>query len=101
MWVSTHAQVVVAAPHRHVPLVLQGGGVVVGHGERLGQPVDRLEHTVGVVALLLLDLLLKELIVLEVGDCGAQEGRRTSVNHEDKALHKFMLYIYTFCEMEI
>ena len=68
MWVSTHAQVVIAAPHGHVPLVLQGSGVVVGHGERLGQPVDRLEHAVGVVILLLLNLLLKELIVLEAGD---------------------------------
>lgn len=62
---TTHAQVVIAAPDGHLPLVLQGAGEVVGHWELVGQAVDSFEDAVGVVALLLHDLLLQELVVAE------------------------------------
>lgn len=62
---STHAQVVIAAPHRHLSLVSQRRGEVVGHGEHLGQAVHRLKHAVRVVAFFLLYLLLEEVVVLE------------------------------------
>lgn len=71
---TTHAQVVIAAPDGHLPLLLQGACEVVGHGELVGQAVDGFKHAVGVVALLLDDLLLQELVVAEARHCG--RGRR-------------------------
>lgn len=68
-WVSTHAQVVIAAPNRHLPLILQGACEVVSHGELIGQAIHCFEHTVSVVALLLYDLLLKKVIIIEAGHC--------------------------------
>lgn len=67
--VTAHAQVVVAAPHRHLPLVLQRAREVVSHGELTGQAVHRLKHAIGVVTLLLLYLLLKKVVVVEAGHC--------------------------------
>lgn len=63
----THAQVIIAAPDRHLLFGDQGVSVVVCHGEDLRLPVHGLEHPVGVILLLLIDLLLKELIILEGG----------------------------------
>lgn len=71
---STHAQVVVAAPHRHLPLFCQRACEVVRHGELAGQAIDRLKHAVGVVTFLLFYLLLKKVIVMEAGHC---EKRKT------------------------
>ena len=65
--VSTHAQIVVAAPHRHLPLISQRACEVVGHGELVGQTIHCLKHTVCVVTLLLFYLLLEKAIILEAG----------------------------------
>ena len=67
---ATHAQVVVAAPHRHAPhpigsLGVGRLGVMVCHGEGGGVPVHRLEHPVRVVPLLDVNLVLKEAVVAE------------------------------------
>ena len=67
---ATHAQVVVAAPHGHVPrptgsLGVGRLGVVFGHGEGGGVPVHRLEHPVRVVPLLDVNFVLKEAVVTE------------------------------------
>lgn len=78
-WVSTHAQVVVAAPNGHLLLFLQGASEVVGHGELVGQTVHGLEHAVGVVTLLLVYLLLKKLVVLVAGHCNTT-GRQSLLN---------------------
>lgn len=64
---AAHAQVIIAAPDRHLLLGDQGVGVVVCHGEDLRLAVHGLEHSVGVILLLLIYLLLKELIILEGG----------------------------------
>lgn len=71
---TTHAQVVIAAPDGHLPLFLQGAGEVIRHGELVGQAVDGFEDAVGVVALLLDDLLLEELVVAEARHCGRGRG---------------------------
>lgn len=75
-WVSAHAQVIIGAPHRHISPVAEGVGVVVTHGEVRGPPVYRLKDTVRVIALLLLNLPLKELIVAEVRDCRRDKTRK-------------------------
>lgn len=72
---TTHAQVVIAAPDGHLPLVLQGACKVVSHGELVGQAIDGFKHAVGVVALLLDNFLLQKLVVAEARHCG--RGRRT------------------------
>lgn len=66
---STHAQVVVAAPNRHLPFVLQRAREVVSHRELSGQTIHGLKHAIRVIAFLLFDLLLKKVIVLEAGHC--------------------------------
>lgn len=68
-WMTTHAQVVIAAPDGHLSLILQGACKVVGHGELVGQAIHSFEHTVSVVTLLFYDLLLEKLIVTEAGHC--------------------------------
>lgn len=80
--VSTHAQVVIAAPDGHLPLVLQRASEVVSHRKLRGQTIHRLKHAVRVIALLLLNLLLKKVIVLETGHCG-KTGRH-NLNIESK-----------------
>lgn len=72
---TTHAQVVIAAPDGHLPLILQGACEVVSHRELIGQTIDGFKHAVGVVALLLDDFLLQKLVVAEAGHCA--RGRRT------------------------
>lgn len=72
---TTHAQVVIAAPDGHLPLVLQGASEVVRHRELVGQAIDGFKHAVGVVALLLNNFILQKLVVAEARDCG--RGRRT------------------------
>lgn len=68
-WVTTHAQVVVATPDRHLPLVVQGDREVVSHGEFTGQAIHRFKHTVSVVTLLFNNLLLQKIIILEARHC--------------------------------
>lgn len=65
--VTAHSQVIIAAPDRHLFLSDQRVSVVICHGEDLCLPVHCFEHSVGVILLLFIDLLLKELIVLEGG----------------------------------
>ena len=61
--VPGHAQVVVGAPDLHRPMAL---GPDLGRlGEVDGVPLHFLEHTVGVVLLLLLKLLAEEAIVVK------------------------------------
>lgn len=67
--VSAHAQVVVAAPHGNVSLDEERLRVVVCHGKGRGAPVHCLKHPVAVILLPGIDLLLKELVVVEVGRC--------------------------------
>lgn len=68
-WMTTHAQVVIAAPDRHLSLFVQGARKVVGHRELVGQAIHGFEHTVSVVTLLFYNLLLEKLIVTEAGHC--------------------------------
>lgn len=65
---ATHAEVIVAAPDRNVPFGAQRLGIIICHWELCSAPVHGLEHAVGVVVLLLLDFLLKELVIAKVGD---------------------------------
>lgn len=65
--VPTHAQVVVAAPDRHLGDVPPGDRVVLGKGKGLSAPVYSLEDSVRVVLLLLRDLLDEERVVIEAG----------------------------------
>merc|ERR1719500_2042353 len=62
LWVRRHTEVVVAAPNRDL---LLAPGELPGCREVGGVPGDLLEHPVGVVHLLLLDLLLEEALVVE------------------------------------
>lgn len=71
---STHAQVVVAAPNGDLTLFLQRSREVVRHRKFGGKAVHGFKHAVGVVVLLLFYLLLKEVIVLEAGRCNKPEG---------------------------
>lgn len=68
-WMTTHAQVVIAAPDGHLSLFIQRACKVVGHGELVGQAIHSFEHTVSVVTLLFYDLLLEKLIITEAGHC--------------------------------
>lgn len=63
--VTAHAEIVVAAPHGHVPLRMQRLRVVVRHGERGGTPVHCLKDPVCVICLLVFNLLFKKLVILE------------------------------------
>lgn len=65
--VTTHAQVIIAAPHRHLFLGDQGIRVVICHGKDLRLSVHRFEHSVGMIFLLFIYLFLKELVILEGG----------------------------------
>lgn len=63
--VTAHAEIVVAAPHRHVPLRMERLRVVVCHGEREGAPVHGLKNPVCMICLLAFNLLFKKLVILE------------------------------------
>ena len=65
LWVTAHAEVVVAAPHRHVSLGMKRFWVVVSHGEWGGTSVHCFKNPVRVIHLLAVNLLLKELVILE------------------------------------
>lgn len=93
---STHAQVVVATPNGHLPLILQGACKVVGHGELVGQAIHSFKHAVSVVALLFHYLLLKKVIVIEAGHCGHRGRRQSLLNTMDDAtptLKKFSVHL--------
>lgn len=62
---AAHAEVVIAAPDRHVSPRVDRLGVVVPHGESGSAAVYRLKYPVRVIRLLVFNLLVKELIVLE------------------------------------
>lgn len=90
-WVSTHAQVVIATPNGHLPLILQRACKVVSHGELVGQAIHCFEHTVSVVALLFHNLLLKKVIVIEAGHC--DRGRvQCLLNVMDEAMPQLMKF---------
>ena len=70
LWVSTHPQVVVAAPHGHPGALPPRQRVVLGEREHLAVAVDGLEDAVRVVVLLLCDLVLEEaVVVVAAADC--------------------------------
>lgn len=64
---STHAQVVIAAPNRHLGTLPPSDGVILSKGEDISTPIYSLKDAVGVVALLLKDLPIKEYIIVETG----------------------------------
>lgn len=64
---TTHPQVIIAAPDRHLFLDDQRISVVICHGKDLCLSVHCFEHSVGVILLLFIYLFLKELIILEGG----------------------------------
>lgn len=90
-WVSTHAQVVIATPNGHLPLILQRGCKVISHGELVGQAIHCFEHTVSVVALLFHDLLLKKVIIIEAGHCDRGRTQRL-LNLMDEAMSQLMKF---------
>ena len=67
LWVSTHSQIVVAAPDGHLGALPPRGRVILCKREDLGAPVHRLEDSVCVVFLFLGYLLNKEAIVVVAG----------------------------------
>lgn len=88
---STHAQVVIATPNGHLPLILQRACKVISHGEFVGQAIHGFEHTVSVVALLFYNLLLKKVIVIEAGHC--DRGRtQCLLNVMDEAMPPLMKF---------
>lgn len=62
---TTHAQVVIAAPDRHLLLGDQRIRVVICHGKDLCLSVHCFEYPIGMIFLLFIYLSLKELIILE------------------------------------
>lgn len=64
---STHAQVIITAPHRHLGAHASWDRVVLSERENLCETVHRLKDTIGVIAPLLHNLLSKEVIIVETG----------------------------------
>lgn len=63
--VTAHAEIVVAAPHGHVSLLVKRLRVVVCHWKGEGTAVHRLKNPVCVIRLLAFNLLFKKLVILE------------------------------------
>ncbi len=64
---STHAQVIITAPYRHLGAQASRDGIIISKWENLCKTVHRLEDTVGMVILLFYNLLSEEVIVVETG----------------------------------
>lgn len=64
---STHSQVIITAPYRHLGAQASRDGIVLSKRETLCKTVHRLKDTVGVVILLFHNLLSEEVIVVETG----------------------------------
>lgn len=65
---SSHTQVVVAAPDRHDVIL---GSATMGLRERVGQPVDAVEDAVRPVILLAVDEMLEVCLVVEAAQAVA------------------------------
>lgn len=64
---STHSQVVVAAPDGHLGALFSSDGEILSKRENLSVPVDRLEDSVRVVVLFFSYLVNKEAVVIVAG----------------------------------
>lgn len=64
---STHSQIVIAAPDGHLGTLPPRDGVILSKREDLSAPVHGLEDSVRVVLFFLRDLLNKEAVIVVAG----------------------------------
>ena len=74
---STHPQVVIAAPHRHLSTLPPGHRVILSEWEDVCASVHRFEDAICVVLFLLADFPVEEAIVVKTGS--HWRGKRLSV----------------------
>lgn len=64
---ATHAQVVIAAPNRHLWAKASWNRIILSEGKNIRKPINCFKDTVGVVISLLNDLLGEEVIIIKTG----------------------------------
>lgn len=96
---TTHTEVVIATPDRHLPLFFQTACEVISHGKLTGQAIHSFKHAIGVVALLFNNLSLKKVIVLKAGHCYRRR-RQIFLNEMDEAIKRVMKLLVLLTQKE-